>query len=158
MNAALNLVENIIFINSDLFRNIPNIKFDYIVFNSPTDREGNDYKRLLEAGEQILQRFFTHLKYYLRQDGYCQVSMGIYDSNRNAFEKINSWLSIQEKEKLYLVLYEEKKNEFIWRRIHLTLKRVQGVDKIYRFSYNLLPDNFDGKCSGNFVKHLLEEG
>lgn len=155
LNAALNSVNNITFVQGDLFESISNTKYDYIVFNSPTDKEGGKYVRLLETGEQILERFFGELISHLSINGICQVSMGVYDGEKPAFEKINMWINSEPRKKLYLVAMEEEMNSTIWRRMHLTLINSLGNDKILNFSYNLIPDRFDGNISSSFINELI---
>lgn len=154
-NAAINSVNNINFVNSDLFEKITNIEFDYIVFNSPTDKEGSCYHRLLEAGEQILQRFFSELLYHLKPRGICQVSMGIFDTDLTAFDKIIKWLNSDYQKKLYLIAAEEEIDLKTWRRMHLTIVNTHGAEKRVRFSYNFISDSFDGNISSDFLNELL---
>lgn len=155
LNAVLNSVNNITFVQGDLFDNVPTMLFDYIVFNSPTDKEGANYVRLLETGEQILKRFFNSVLVFLKPNGICQVSMGMFDEELNGFEKINTWLSSEHLKKLYLIAMEEKINLKLWRRMHLTLTNTFGLERFIRFSYSSISDDFDGNISSSFIKELV---
>src|SRR5262249_3141209 len=53
LNAALNGVHNVAFLEGDLFDPIASASFDRVVFNSPTHKEGNRYIDLLRTGEGI---------------------------------------------------------------------------------------------------------
>lgn len=156
LNAQINGVENIIFVHSDLFKNVPELKFDYIVFNSPTDQEGKNYVKLLETGEEILTSFFSKVLSYLDQDGICQVSMGIFDDEIDAFQKIENWAECAQKSKLYLVMRTAQIESKTWRRMHLTILNAEGTQDIFSFSYDKLSDNFEGQVSSEFIAHLLK--
>lgn len=155
MNAFLNSVSNITFVHGDLFDNVPEMLFDYIVFNSPTDKEGTHFVRLLETGEQILKRFFDNALVFLKPNGICQVSMGMFDEELNGFEKINTWLGSEHLKKLYLIAMEETINLKLWRRMHLTLINTPGLERFIRFSYSSISDEFDGNISSSFIKELV---
>jgi len=158
-NAAINSINNIEFYLSNLFENIPKIKYDLIVFNSPTDKEGNKYLRLLETGEQILINFYKNVFTYLNKNGIVQTSMGIFDTNKNSFEKISCWIGEKESiryKKLYLIMKEELLFEKkTWRRMWVTICNSFGSSRSFKMEYNLLPDQLDGKVSSDFISNLL---
>ena len=92
-NAAINGVKNVIFKESDLFQSVKGQKYDHIIFNSPTNFELKQLC-LLQAGEKILERFFSQLPRFLDKNGRAQVNMAIVDRRKSLFwNRLASWLS-----------------------------------------------------------------
>jgi SAM-dependent methyltransferase len=104
-NVALNGVDNVQIAHSDLFEAVRGQRFERIVFNSPTGFELRPRTRL-EAGEQILERFFSELLGHLEEDGYAQLYLCFMDRRRSTFwERLNSWLDGNANQ-LQIVLFE----------------------------------------------------
>src|SRR6185436_9584118 len=83
-NADLNGTLNVTFIESDLFQGVQGA-FDLIVFNSPTNKEREQYRDLLECGEPLLARFFCDVGKHLTLTGYCQVNLAMNDYPQSLF-------------------------------------------------------------------------
>lgn len=92
-NAALNGADNITFVESDLFDAFePNLKFDQVVFNSPVGMEFAA-RHMLEAGEEVLERFFSALPLRLNTGGVVQVNMCVKDWRGDPFfGRMRRWL------------------------------------------------------------------
>src|SRR5262249_38947626 len=124
---ALNGARNVTFLEGDLFDPIRFSSFDRVVFNSPTNKEGNRYVDLLRAGEGILERFFTKLPEILTPSGYAQVSLAMNDYPVSSFkDRLKSWLgpSADDWQVLLLVCREAAMEDGRrWRRGWLTLRR-----------------------------------
>jgi methylase of polypeptide subunit release factors len=94
-NAELNGIKNVTFIKGDLFESIED-QFDLIVFNSPTNKEGNQYRDLLECGEPLLARFFSDVGKHLTYTGYCQVNLAMNDYPDSPFlERLSNWIRMK---------------------------------------------------------------
>jgi predicted nicotinamide N-methyase len=96
LNAALNGVSNVDFVESDMYERLDG-RFDRIVFNSPTNEEGEQFRDLLEAGEGILERFFTGLPAHLAPDGLAEVNLAMNDYPGSRFaDRLRAWLALPE--------------------------------------------------------------
>ncbi|MBT3304390.1 methyltransferase [Candidatus Woesearchaeota archaeon] len=73
INPDAKRVEGVKFIESDLFSNIPKIKFDLILFNAPylPNDEGIEDPALYggKEGHETIFRFFSQAKEFLKADG-----------------------------------------------------------------------------------------
>lgn len=123
-NAALNGVENVRFVQSDLFEGLPSGQFDQIVFNAPVGFEFQPVN-LLATGEEILERFFSALQRQLAVDGTVQVNMCVKDWKGDPFfKRLDRWLGPQAAEFHYafLQLYAlEGGPRFLLRRLAASL-------------------------------------
>jgi SAM-dependent methyltransferase len=82
LNAAINERSNIVWKRGDLFEPVEmEERFDAVVFNSPTDREGGQGQSLLLAGEAIIDRFLSRLPSIMSDRCWCLVNMG-FDTSR----------------------------------------------------------------------------
>jgi SAM-dependent methyltransferase len=115
-NALLNGVNNVTFLVSDLFNGISNQTFDRIVFNSPTGFELKP-RNLLEAGEQILERFFCELPSHLNYKGIAQVNLCVKDYQGSTFwQRYSDWLGDEREEfqTLFLELFHVEEGLRFW--------------------------------------------
>jgi SAM-dependent methyltransferase len=91
-NLALNGIENAEVRHSDLFEAVRGERFDRIIFNAPTGAELRP-RNWLEAGEPILERFFSAVLNHLEDDGYAHVSLCFLDRRGSSFwDRLNQWL------------------------------------------------------------------
>ncbi|WBB97030.1 class I SAM-dependent methyltransferase [Solwaraspora sp. WMMA2080] len=96
LNAALNGLTNATFDEGDLFEPAEG-RFSRIVFNSPTNEEGNEFVDLLEAGEPILQKFFREVPRKLESGGVVEVNLAMNDYPGDPFrERLADWLGLIE--------------------------------------------------------------
>lgn len=127
LNALLNGVQGIAFRHGDLFGPVAGLRFDRIVFNSPTNREGPAFRNLLEAGEGVLARFFHELPGHLAGDGICQVNLGTTDRPDDGFlERLGRWLGSEATSMQAVLLTRESEalpDGGVWKRGWLTLRR-----------------------------------
>lgn len=96
VNAGLNGVSNVDFVESDMYDQLTG-SFDRVVFNSPTNEEGEQFRDLLEAGEGILERFFTGLPARLSPGGLAEVNLAMNDYPQSRFaDRLRQWLALPE--------------------------------------------------------------
>jgi SAM-dependent methyltransferase len=132
LNVALNGAENVEIADSDLFAAVRGQTFDRILFNSPTGFELRP-RTDLEAGEQILARFFSEVLDYLTEDGYAQLSVCFMDRRRSSFwQRLGGWLAA-DANRLQLVLLERFRMDggprfFIQRALASLQDRSNGFD------------------------------
>jgi SAM-dependent methyltransferase len=94
-NLALNGVVNAEVRHSDLFDAVRGERFDRIMFNAPTGAELRP-RNWLEAGEPILERYFSELLRHLDEDGYAHVSLCFLDHRGSTFwHRLHAWLAGQ---------------------------------------------------------------
>jgi SAM-dependent methyltransferase len=94
LNAALNGVSNVDYAVSDMYEQLTG-SFDRIVFNSPTNEEGKQFRDLLEAGEGILERFFSGLPERLAPGGIAEVNLAMNDYPDSPFaDRLRHWLAL----------------------------------------------------------------
>ncbi|MCT7378572.1 methyltransferase [Chelativorans salis] len=119
-NVALNGVENVEVLESDLFSAVPNAVFDRVVFNAPVGMELLP-RNALESGEQILLRFFHELSAHLSPDGVVQMNLCVKDWSRASFfTNLRLWLgeNADEYQGLFLELWRvERGLKFQVRRL-----------------------------------------
>lgn len=92
-NAQINRTTNLVVLSSDLFNAYPpELKFDHIVFNSPTGEEISP-RHMLRMGESILARFFRELSTRTHPNAVVQVNMCVRDWPDDAyFDRMAGWL------------------------------------------------------------------
>lgn len=91
-NMALNGVDNVVVMQSDLFAAVEGATFDRIVFNAPVGMELTP-RNALESGEQLLIRFFGALDKHLKRNGLLQMNVCVKEwSNANLATNLRSWL------------------------------------------------------------------
>ncbi|MEV0329164.1 methyltransferase [Micromonospora echinospora] len=96
LNAALNGLTNVTFREGDMFEPAEG-RFSRIVFNSPTNEEGNEFVDLLEAGEPILEMFFRNVPRKLESGGIVEVNLAMNDYPGDPFrERLADWLGLTE--------------------------------------------------------------
>lgn len=94
LNAALNGVSNVTFVEGDMFAPTEG-RFARMVFNSPTNEEGMEFRDLLEAGEPILERFFTGVPGRLADGGVVEVNLAMNDYPGDPFrDRLARWLRL----------------------------------------------------------------
>lgn len=92
LNADLNGVKNVSFIQSDLFSSVRGQRFDQIVFNAPVGAEFRS-RHMLEAGPGILESFFRDLDGHLSEFGVVQTNVCFRDWPNDSFmERMKSWI------------------------------------------------------------------
>jgi hypothetical protein len=105
-NAALNGLENVELVQSDLFDGIGHARFDHVLFNSPTGWE-LESRNWLESGETILERFFTALPNHLDDRGLAQVSFCAMNRRGSTiWQRIGRWLQT-DREPVHGVFFEQ---------------------------------------------------
>jgi SAM-dependent methyltransferase len=130
-NLALNRVDNAEILHSDLFEAVRGQRFDRIIFNSPTGCELRP-RNWLEAGETILERFFSDVLHHLEEDGYTHVSLCFMDRRRSRFwTRFDEWLDAQKR--LQVVWVERSSVDaglplFIWRVLRSLRDRTNAFD------------------------------
>jgi SAM-dependent methyltransferase len=134
LNVALNGIENIDIVESDLFTAARGQTFDRILFNSPTGFELRPRSEL-EAGEEILERFFSEVLGHLDQDGYVQLEVGFMDRRDSTFwERVQVWLGPGAPPLQLVVLERFRINRgvrFFLQRLLLSLQdRTNGFDVV----------------------------
>jgi len=76
-NAELNGINNIEFIQSDLFSSLPHIKFDIILFNPPyldlKPKSIFDYA-ICDYKKRTIKRFLKEAKDYLKENGHIEIA------------------------------------------------------------------------------------
>jgi SAM-dependent methyltransferase len=125
-NAALNGIDRVEVYEGDLFAPVAGRKFDFVVFNSPTGREGRFGRSLLEAGEVLVERFFREVFDVLSPSGIVQLRISYLDYPTSRFhDRLASWLPEDSSLHIYsLISFEEQMPKGIcWRSGLLTLKR-----------------------------------
>jgi hypothetical protein len=157
-NAALNNVRNITIVESDLFAALKGQQFDYIVFNSPTNEEGKCYRNLLEAGEFVLTRFFTHLPNHLRPSGHCQLNLAMNDYEDSRFsERLTTWIGAHQ---LWWVAMICKRlaleDHRVWKRAWATFCPGSYPSAEIDWAYKLLPATVPAEELSTLVPRLLE--
>lgn len=91
-NMALNGVDNVEVMRSDLFAAVEGATFDRIVFNAPVGMELTP-RNALESGEQILIRFFGALDRHLKRGGMLQMNVCVKEwSKANLATNLRTWL------------------------------------------------------------------
>lgn len=91
-NMALNGVDNVEVLESDLFSAVEGATFDRIVFNAPVGMELIP-RNALESGEQILIRFFSSLSKHLKRGGMLQMNVCVKDwSKASLAMNLRAWL------------------------------------------------------------------
>ncbi|SCL39561.1 Methyltransferase domain-containing protein [Micromonospora pallida] len=96
LNAALNGLTNVAFREGDMFEPAEG-RFSRIVFNSPTNEEGNEFVDLLEAGEPILETFFRSVPGKLESGGVVEVNLAMNDYPGDPFrDRLSDWLGLTE--------------------------------------------------------------
>jgi SAM-dependent methyltransferase len=114
LNRRLNRIDHVRFERQDLFPATE--RFDRIVFNSPTDDEGREQRSLLQAGEDLLERFFRGLARHLTPTGLAEVNLAMNDYPDDAFaDRLARWLG-GDIEALILVAAEREEAKRRWRR------------------------------------------
>jgi SAM-dependent methyltransferase len=143
LNAALNAIRNVTFLEGDLFKPVQSYRFDRVVFNSPTDKEGDQYIDLLHAGEGILQRFFSELPAFLTDTGCAQVNLGMNDYPDSPFrDRLRTWLgSSAERYQVLLLVGKQASLESgrQWKRGWLTLRHGPWRFREIPYEYHRLP-------------------
>lgn len=92
-NLALNGIRNAEIRESDLFGAVRGERFDRIIFNAPTGAELRP-RNWLEAGEPILERYFSELLRHLDEDGYAHVSLCFMNHRGSTFwRRLHAWLA-----------------------------------------------------------------
>jgi SAM-dependent methyltransferase len=125
LNVALNGIENVDIVESNLFSAARGQTFDRIFFNSPIGFELKP-RTDLEVGEGILTRFLSEVLAYLDEDGYAQLSFCYMDRRKSTFwERAKGWLG-PDATRLQLVLLErfhiDRGIRFFLQRLLLSLK------------------------------------
>ena len=95
-NALLNQVDNVTFIEGDLYEPVGDDKFTRILANPqliPTPKEEEELSCNGKSGENILKRIIEGIPKHLEDEGYAQVfSLLIFNRNRTYTDKLNKWL------------------------------------------------------------------
>jgi protein-L-isoaspartate O-methyltransferase len=92
LNARLNSIDNVSFVQSDLFEAFRGQIFDQIVFNAPVGTEFRP-RHMLEAGEAILEAFFNAMPHHLAETGVVQLNLCYRDWPDDAFvTRMRSWI------------------------------------------------------------------
>lgn len=124
LNAALSGASNVIVRPSDLFDGFEG-SFDRVAFNAPVGEEFAA-RNLLEAGEDILVRFFTELPSRLAPDGVAQLNICANDRRGDTyFNRMTAWLGGDADEFRYVFLEQSRKDggmRFLARRVLGSLK------------------------------------
>lgn len=129
LNALVNHVDNIVFLESDLFQAFDaGIKFDHVVFNAPV---GDEFapRHMLQAGEGILRRFFEDISSRLRPGAVVQANICAKDFEGDAFlDRMNSWLGPQAAtfSGVFIELFRRQGG------IRFLLHRLSGIPRIGR--------------------------
>jgi len=159
-NAALNGIANVAFMESDLFNSVRGQEFDLIAFNSPTNREGCQYRDLLESGESLLARFFSDLANHLTPEGYGQVNLAMNDYQESAFtERLTTWIRAGERDlrAVTMVCKREKRIDAgIWKRGWATLCRGKPFLSEVDWPYHLITSTPSPLELSQLVLRLLE--
>ncbi|MBP1872865.1 precorrin-6B methylase 2 [Ensifer adhaerens] len=97
-NMALNGVDNVEVLESDLFSAVEGATFDRIVFNAPVGMELLP-RNALESGEQILIRFFSALSKHLKSGGMLHMNVCVKEWSRASFAtNLRAWLGENQKD------------------------------------------------------------
>jgi predicted RNA methylase len=178
-NALLNGIKNVTFLDSDLFAAVSNQSFDRIVFNSPTGFELKS-RNLLEAGEQILERFFRELPYHLNQAGIAQINLCFKDyQGRPFWQRFSNWLGAEKQEFqiLFIELFHVSKGFRFWigrsvvsirqwtnaftvtavTRGWLTIRKTPGDSFIVSTNYHQWAKDLGSKFSNTLFHWLLSK-
>jgi len=159
-NSVLNGIANVTFMESDLFNSLRGQEFDLIVFNSPTNKEGDDYRDLLESGEPLLARFFSNLGNHLRPDGYCQVNLAMNDYTESRFvDRLATWIRAGERDlrALTMVCKRHKNDDGgTWKRGWATFWRGSSFLSEVDWPYHLLTATPSPLELSQLVLRLLE--
>lgn len=159
-NAAINGIKNVKFILGDMFGPVKHQGFDRIVFNSPTDFEGFEQKRWLEAGEGILERFFSEVTTSLNHAGFCQVSLAMNDyKNSRFYDRLQSWLGpLHSSYQILILILAKRKLESgaKWKRGWLNLRRGTGYIKEIAFKYDMLPLSIGNDAVWTVLKEIMD--
>ena len=95
-NALLNQVDNITFIEGNLYEPVQNQKFDRILTNPPL--VSAPYQKVClnegeKSGEVVLQRMIAGIPDHLSDDGYAQiVTILMFNEGINYIDKLKGWL------------------------------------------------------------------
>lgn len=109
LNAALNGFSNVSFVEGDMFEPAPG-GYSRIVFNSPTNEEGMEFRDLLEAGEPILERFFSEVPGKLEPGGVVEVNLAMNDYPGDLFrDRLSGWLRLPETGLRVSILVSQRK-------------------------------------------------
>jgi len=161
-NAALNRIKNVSFVASDLFQNVPTRQFDRIVFNSPTGEEEENNRSLLEAGEGILERFFSSTGKYLSASGFCQVNLAMNDYANSLFsERLKNWIGPAHQQMQWVVLVSESKERtptHLWRRGWLTMRPGPHYQDEINWNYPALYPGVEPMEVTRVLVRILENG
>jgi len=157
-NSALNNVRNIAIRESDLFSALKGQQFDHIVFNSPTNEEGDSYRNLLEAGEPVLTRFFMHLANHLTPSGYCQINLAMNDYKDSRFsERLTTWIGAPKLWWVAMICKRlELENNRVWKRGWVTFSSGNHLSIEVEWPYKLLPTAVPAENLSALVLRLLE--
>lgn len=95
-NALLNQVDNITFIEGNLYEPVDNEKFDRILTNPPlisSPRQKVCLKEGEKSGEVVLQRMIEGIPDHLNDGGYAQiVTILMFNEGQNYIDKLKGWL------------------------------------------------------------------
>jgi methylase of polypeptide subunit release factors len=159
-NSALNGVNNVTIIESDLFSALGKQQFDHIVFNSPTNEEGDCYRDLLEAGESLLTRFFTQLASHLTPRGYCQINFAMNDYKDSYFwDRLRNWIRADRDDLWWVAMVCQRRqfeNDHVWKRAWSTFCRGSCSSAEVDWPYKLLPMTVRPEAISGVVLRLLE--
>jgi methylase of polypeptide subunit release factors len=159
-NSALNGVKNVTIVESDLFSALWEQQFDHVVFNSPTNEEGNCYRDLLEAGEPLLTRFFTNLASHLTPRGYCQINLAMNDYKESYFgDRLGTWIGADRNDLWWVAMVCQRRqleNDHVWKRAWATFCRGSCSSAEVDWPYKLLPMTVHPDDLSVVVLRLLE--
>lgn len=175
LNARLNGISNAVYREGDLFSPVAARRFDRIVFNSPTGEERSP-ANLLEAGEEVLARFFSEAIRFLERSGYIQVNLGMFDRVGSRFtERLESWLAPDADQcQILLLLLRSKRPSWkqllkerfrpgpggrvtAWSRGWLTLRQGPGLIAVTPCNYRGLPPGTPLQLGSALIPWLLED-
>lgn len=159
-NLALNGVKNVTIVESDLFNALQGQQFDHIVFSSPTNEEGDSYRDLLEAGEPLLTRFFTHLPKHLTPTGYCQINLAMNDYKESSFwHRLRTWIDADQNDFWWVAMVCQRRqleNDHVWKRAWSTFCRGNCSSAEVDWPYKTLPMTVHPNDLSVVVLRLLE--
>jgi methylase of polypeptide subunit release factors len=159
-NAQLNGIVNVTFMESDLFNSVHEQKFELIVFNSPTNKEGGEYRDLLETGEPLLVRFFSSLGKHLEARGYCQINLAMNDYPQSRFvDRLASWIKAGENDLSAIIMvceYDNQDDGRIWKRGWATFRLGRRILSEVEWPYRSLPPTSSPVELSQLVLQLFE--
>lgn len=149
-NAGLGGVANAKFRASDMFGEVDG-EFDRIVFNSPTNEEGDQFRDLLEAGEGILRTFFAGLPEHLAGDGIAEVNLAMNDYPGSLFaDRLSASLGLPQSGIDVAILVSQRvtgEAGHVWKRGWLVAAHGQGRVAEVDWPYHDLAEGTDTPLS-----------